>query len=129
MSKINPYIDAKVTYRLDRLVERQAEFHLDFPIFLMGGIGADFEYSLEAQVSGNADFCQDLNLLIYDNDDLKYNGQLDGLGNLPINQIISDLQDDWKFILDDTGQHYVGKTCNFSFIFKTFCGKRKKRKN
>lgn len=43
----NPHIDAKMTYRLDRLVERQAEFHLDFPIFLMGGIGMDFEYSLE----------------------------------------------------------------------------------
>jgi predicted Rossmann-fold nucleotide-binding protein len=43
----NPYVDAKMTYRLDKLVERQAEFHLDFPIFLMGGIGTDFEYSLE----------------------------------------------------------------------------------
>ncbi|MBS3904682.1 MAG: hypothetical protein KGZ39_05095 [Simkania sp.] len=43
----NPYIDAKMTYRLDRLVERQAEFHLDFPIFLPGGIGTDFEYTLE----------------------------------------------------------------------------------
>jgi hypothetical protein len=45
--KQNPYIQAKMTYRLDRLVERQAEFHLDFPIFLMGGIGTDFEYCLE----------------------------------------------------------------------------------
>ncbi len=44
----NPFIDAKMTYRLDRLVERQAEFNLDFPIFLMGGIGTDFEYALEA---------------------------------------------------------------------------------
>ncbi|MCB1107454.1 MAG: hypothetical protein KDK76_05085 [Chlamydiia bacterium] len=43
----NPYIEAKMTYRLDRLVERQAEFHLDFPIFLTGGIGTDFEYALE----------------------------------------------------------------------------------
>lgn len=43
----NPYIEAKMTYRLDRLVERQAEFHLDLPIFLMGGIGTDFEYALE----------------------------------------------------------------------------------
>lgn len=43
----NPYIDAKMTYRLDRLVERQAEFYLDFPIFLAGGIGTDFEYTLE----------------------------------------------------------------------------------
>ncbi len=45
--KQNPYIDAKMTYRLDRLVERQAEFNLDLPLFLMGGIGTDFEYTLE----------------------------------------------------------------------------------
>lgn len=45
--KINEYIDIKMTYRIDRLVERQAEFNLDFPIFLPGGIGMDFEYSLE----------------------------------------------------------------------------------
>jgi len=45
--KTNPYIDAKMTYRLDRLVERQAEFNLDFPIFLHGGIGTDFEFCLE----------------------------------------------------------------------------------
>lgn len=43
----NPYIEAKMTYRLDRLVERQAEFHLDLPIFLTGGIGTDFEYAIE----------------------------------------------------------------------------------
>lgn len=43
----NQFIEAKMTYRLDKLVERQAEFNLDFPIFLMGGIGTDFEYSLE----------------------------------------------------------------------------------
>lgn len=45
--KQNPYVEAKMTYRIDKLVERQAEFNLDFPIFLMGGIGTDFEYSLE----------------------------------------------------------------------------------
>lgn len=45
--KLNPYVEAKMTYRLDRLVERQAEFNLDFPIFLMGGIGTDFEFYLE----------------------------------------------------------------------------------
>lgn len=43
----NPYVEAKMTYRLDKLVERQAEFNLDFPIFLSGGIGTDFEYALE----------------------------------------------------------------------------------
>lgn len=43
----NPYVDAKMTYRLDKLVERQAEFNLDFPIFVPGGIGTDFEYALE----------------------------------------------------------------------------------
>ncbi|MDP1608518.1 MAG: LOG family protein [Chlamydiales bacterium] len=45
--KQNEYIDGKMTYRLDRLVERQAEFYLDFPILLPGGIGTDFEYALE----------------------------------------------------------------------------------
>lgn len=45
--KQNPYVEAKMTYRLDKLVERQAEFNLDFPIFLKGGIGTDFEYTLE----------------------------------------------------------------------------------
>lgn len=43
----NPFVEAKMTYRLDKLVERQAEFNLDLPIFLSGGIGTDFEYSLE----------------------------------------------------------------------------------
>ncbi len=43
----NPYIQAKMTYSLDKLVERQAEFHLDLPIFLIGGIGTDFEFTLE----------------------------------------------------------------------------------
>jgi predicted Rossmann-fold nucleotide-binding protein len=45
--KQNPYVEAKMTYRLDQLVERQAEFYLDFPIFVMGGIGTDFEFALE----------------------------------------------------------------------------------
>ncbi|MEZ5315636.1 MAG: LOG family protein [Chlamydiales bacterium] len=43
----NRYVEAKMTYRLDHLVERQAEFYLDFPIFVMGGIGTDFEFALE----------------------------------------------------------------------------------
>ena len=43
----NPYVEAKMTYRLERLVERQAEFNLDFPIFLTGGVGTDFEFSIE----------------------------------------------------------------------------------
>lgn len=43
----NPYVEAKMTYRLDQLIERQALFYLDFPIFVMGGIGTDFELSLE----------------------------------------------------------------------------------
>ena len=37
----------KMTYRLDKLVERQAEFNLDLPIILAGGIGSDFEHLLE----------------------------------------------------------------------------------
>lgn len=45
--KQNLHVEAKMTYRIDKLVERQAEFNLDFPIFLTGGIGTDFEYTLE----------------------------------------------------------------------------------
>lgn len=45
--KQNPYVEAKMTYRIDKLVERQAEFNLQFPIFLTGGIGTDFEFCLE----------------------------------------------------------------------------------
>ncbi len=45
--KQNPYVEAKMTYRLQELVERQAEFNLDFPIFVTGGIGTDFEFCLE----------------------------------------------------------------------------------
>lgn len=45
--KMNPYIDAYFNYRADKLVERQSDFNLDFPIFLTGGIGTDFEYALE----------------------------------------------------------------------------------
>lgn len=45
--KQNPFVEAKMTYRLEKLVERQAEFNLHFPIILIGGIGTDFEYSLE----------------------------------------------------------------------------------
>ncbi len=43
----NPYVEAKMTYRLKELVERQAAFNLDFPIFVTGGIGTDFEFCLE----------------------------------------------------------------------------------
>lgn len=43
----NSYIEAKMTYRIAKLIERQADFNLDFPIFVMGGIGTDFEYALE----------------------------------------------------------------------------------
>ena len=43
----NPYVEAKMTYKTERLVERQAEFFLNLPIFVIGGIGTDFEYGLE----------------------------------------------------------------------------------
>ena len=44
---INPYIQAKMTYRLEQLIIRQSEFGLDFPIFCQGGVGTDFEHALE----------------------------------------------------------------------------------
>lgn len=43
----NPYVEAKMTYKTERLVERQAEFYLNLPIFVIGGIGTDFEFALE----------------------------------------------------------------------------------
>lgn len=45
--RMNNFIDAYFNYRADKLVERQSDFNLDFPIFLTGGIGTDFEYALE----------------------------------------------------------------------------------
>ncbi|KNH06178.1 Transporter [Perkinsela sp. CCAP 1560/4] len=45
--KKNPYVDAWMTYRLEKLVERQSDFNLDFPIFCVGGVGTDFEFALE----------------------------------------------------------------------------------
>ncbi len=45
--KQNPYVEAFMTYRPEKLVERQADFNLDLPLFLQGGVGTDFEYALE----------------------------------------------------------------------------------
>ena len=45
--KRNPFVDVWMTYKLEKLVERQSDFQLDFPIFLLGGIGTDFEFGLE----------------------------------------------------------------------------------
>lgn len=45
--KQNPHVEAKMTYRLSKVVERQDQFNLDFPILLKGGVGTDFEFALE----------------------------------------------------------------------------------
>ena len=45
--KQNSFVDAWMTYRLEKLVERQSDFNLDFPIICVGGVGTDFEYALE----------------------------------------------------------------------------------
>lgn len=45
--EMNPYIQALMTYRLEQIIYRQAEFHLDLPIILRGGTGTDFELALE----------------------------------------------------------------------------------
>ncbi len=47
IEEMNPFIQAKMTYRLEHLIVRQAEFSLDFPIFFQGGVGTDFELMLE----------------------------------------------------------------------------------
>lgn len=62
----NPHIEAKMTYRLDKLVERQAEFNLDFPIFLQGGIGTDFEFNLE-EVRRKTGACRPTPVLLFGN--------------------------------------------------------------
>lgn len=64
--RANPYIEAKMTYRIDRLVERQGEFNLDFPIFLMGGFGTDFEFGLE-QVRRKVGSCIATPVLLFGN--------------------------------------------------------------
>ena len=45
--KQNQLVETFMTYRPEKLVEHQADFHLDIPIFLTGGIGTDFKYALE----------------------------------------------------------------------------------
>lgn len=47
LEEMNPYVQAKMTYRLEQLIIRQSEFRLDYPIFLEGGFGTDLEYALE----------------------------------------------------------------------------------
>lgn len=47
VEEMNPHIQAKMTYRLEQLFVRQAEFVLDFPIIFQGGFGTDFELILE----------------------------------------------------------------------------------
>lgn len=60
----NPHVEAKMTYRLDKIVERQAEFNLDFPIFFHGGIGTDFEFSLE-EVKRKTGSCKPTPVLLF----------------------------------------------------------------
>ncbi|WP_407365567.1 LOG family protein [Chlamydia pecorum] len=43
----NSYVEAKMTYRLHSLIERQADFHVDLAVFLIGGVGTDLELALE----------------------------------------------------------------------------------
>ena len=44
---MNPYLQAKMTYRLEQIIIRQSDFNVDFPIFFQGGIGTDLELCLE----------------------------------------------------------------------------------
>ncbi|BAE81527.1 conserved hypothetical protein [Chlamydia felis Fe/C-56] len=43
----NPYTQAKMTYRISSLIQRQEHFHVDLALFVTGGLGTDFELSLE----------------------------------------------------------------------------------
>ena len=44
---MNPYLDGKMTYRIEKMIERQAEFLVKLPIFFIGGYGTYLELSLE----------------------------------------------------------------------------------
>ncbi len=44
---MNPHLDGKMTYRIEKMIERQAEFLVKFPIFFIGGFGSDLELALE----------------------------------------------------------------------------------
>ncbi|NDD99150.1 hypothetical protein EB008_02505 [bacterium] len=44
---MNPHVDGKMTYRIERMIERQAEFLVKLPIFFIGGYGTDLELALE----------------------------------------------------------------------------------
>ncbi|AHK62954.1 hypothetical protein M832_00840 [Chlamydia avium 10DC88] len=43
----NRAVQAKMTYRLSALIQRQEHFHVDLAIFVTGGLGTDFEFALE----------------------------------------------------------------------------------
>ncbi|SPN73613.1 hypothetical protein C10C_0447 [Chlamydia serpentis] len=43
----NRYVEAKMSYDLSALLERQTDFHVDLAIFVIGGMGTDFELLLE----------------------------------------------------------------------------------
>lgn len=44
---MNPHLDGKMTYRIEKMIERQAEFLVKLPIFFIGGYGTDLELALE----------------------------------------------------------------------------------
>jgi hypothetical protein len=44
---MNPHLDGKMTYRIEKMIERQAEFLVKLPIFFIGGFGTDLELGLE----------------------------------------------------------------------------------
>lgn len=43
----NQAVQAKMTYRLSALIQRQEHFHVDLALFVIGGLGTDFELALE----------------------------------------------------------------------------------
>nr|CRI42605.1 Uncharacterized protein BN1224_DC9_BS_00880 [Chlamydia pneumoniae] len=43
----NAYVEAKMSYAIPDLLERQADFHVDLAVFVIGGMGTDFELLLE----------------------------------------------------------------------------------
>ena len=46
----NPDLQGLMVYPYEELLARQADFKLDFPIIVQGGIGTDYEFNLELAV-------------------------------------------------------------------------------
>lgn len=75
----------------------------------------DFQYKVKAELSGNKNFCGDLEIVAVMGGDTYYDGQLKDFKAFAI---ISGTQDKWEFKITDPENNPAGKVCDFKFIFK-----------